>query len=278
MMTESHRQIETQTIEASTTTSSNDDTDALSDSLFFDEQDFIAYQRAIEDILSKNNVLREFKRDEKNLEIIKELMLDDKRKLLPRWGVDAYILSSSSQYRQQPSSSNDTHSITSNTTEDPASIYAKQQLELRREMYINKTGITMTQHKLATTLLSQLADHCARTKQVRPLYVAWEKLLEAGMVPLSRVLSTYLYVLGLDENHRDCNDDDDINSDIRKRDVTAEVAMFHDAIYEPTEKTITLLVKSLVRRGDAVGAEALLDGIDVSLLCLFFLMFMCREY
>jgi len=47
----------------------------------------------------------------------------------------------------------------------------------------------------------------------------------------------------------------------RRRDVAAEVAMLHDALYLPTEKTITLLVKSLVSRGDARGAEALLDGI-----------------
>lgn len=218
--------------------------------LIFDEQDFHAYHQAIEDILSKNNVLREFKRDENSLEIIKALMLDNKRKL-PRWGVDAYILSS----QQRSSLGNDTSNEFVNNTEEAAATYAKQQLEERREMFINQTGITSGQHKLATTLLSQLADHCARTSQPRPLYVAWEKLLEAGMTPLSRVLSTYLYVLGLDED-RGCVDDG-------KRDVTAEVAMFHDAIYEPTEKTITLLVKSLVRRGDAAGAEALLDGIDV---------------
>jgi arginine repressor len=56
---------------------------------------------------------------------------------------------------------------------------------------------------------------------------------------------------------------DEEGNDQLERDVSAEVAMFHDAIYEPTEKTITLLVKSLVRRGDAAGAEALLDNIAV---------------
>jgi len=63
-----------------------------------------------------------------------------------------------------------------------------------------------------------------------------------------------MYVLGLEG-------DDNNNDDPLERDIVAEVAMFHDALYEPTEKTITLLVKSMVAKGDAVGAEALLDGI-----------------
>lgn len=192
----------------------------------FNKQDYDAYQQTIQDILAKTNVLREFKRNEADLEIIKRVVLDEKRKL-PKLELDEFL------------------------TRKPMS-YSKK-LQERREMYLEQTGMTASQHKLATTLLSHLGDHCAKTRNPTPLYVAWDKILEAGMTPMSRVLSTYLYVLGLDEEREESD-----------RDVSAEVAMFHDAIYEPTEKTITLLVKSLVRRGDAAGAEALLDNIPVS--------------
>jgi hypothetical protein len=42
-------------------------------------------------------------------------------------------------------------------------------------------------------------------------------------------------------------------------DLPAEVATFHDLLYEPTEKSISLRVKHLVANGNASAAEALLD-------------------
>eukprot|EP00592_Proboscia_alata_P011396 CAMPEP_0194385956 /NCGR_PEP_ID=MMETSP0174-20130528/83507_1 /TAXON_ID=216777 /ORGANISM="Proboscia alata, Strain PI-D3" /LENGTH=986 /DNA_ID=CAMNT_0039174605 /DNA_START=542 /DNA_END=3499 /DNA_ORIENTATION=- len=41
-------------------------------------------------------------------------------------------------------------------------------------------------------------------------------------------------------------------------DIPGEVATFHDLLYEPTEKSISLRVKGLVRRGEVAEAEALL--------------------
>ena len=231
-------------------TSGVDGTTTTDDTLeSFDEQYFEAYQQAILDIFSKKNVLREFKKNEEDLEIIKTLMIGNKRKL-PQWDIGQFLSKSSSNNGSKLSDANKSNRNTPDS-------YTKQKLQERRSMYLDQTGITEQQQKLATTLLSHLADHCAKTRQPKPLYIAWEKILEAGMTPLSRVLSTYLYVLGLDQD-RDESD----------RDVAAEVAMFHDAIYEPTEKTITLLVKSLVQRGDAAGAEALLDDISVSHNCI----------
>lgn len=213
----------------------------------YDEHDFIAYHQTIEDILSKKNVLREFKRNEADLKIVKALMLNNKR-TLPRWDICQFIMQTTNDATENKASIDREKSVS----------YAKQRLQERRQMYLDQTGITAHQHKLAVTLLSQLGDHCAKTRNPKPLYIAWEKIIEAGMTPMSRVLSTYLYVLSLDEE-----------GDGSDRDLSAEVATFHDAIYEPNEKTITLLVKSLVRRGDATGAEALLDNIAVRfLICL----------
>lgn len=211
----------------------------------FDEQYFEAYRQAIFDIFSKKNVLREFKKNEEDLEIIKELLLGNKR-ILPQLDIGHFLSKSSGDGESKISDANKSY-------DDDSDAFIKQKLQERRDMYLDRTGITVQQQKLATTLLSHLADHCAKTRQPKPLYIAWEKILEGGIAPLSRVLSTYLYVLGLDEDREESD-----------RDIAAEVAMFHDAIYEPTEKTITLLVKSLVQRGDAAGAEALLDDIAVS--------------
>ena len=198
---------------------------------YFDEQQFAAYENAIEEIISKPGVKRDFKKKEEDLIVVKAHLLDKKRKL-PQWDVHQYI-------------------PTKDATEPNK--YTKQKLQERYQVYLNHTNLTAQQHKLSQILLAHLADHCAKNSTPQPLYVAWEKILEAGMAVLSRSLSTYLYVLSLDENNERSSNE---------RDIAAEVAMFHDALYEPTEKTITLLVKSLVSKGDAEGAEELLDSLS----------------
>ena len=141
-------------------------------------------------------------------------------------------------------------------------MHARRRLRERSEAYLEAKGLDARHHKLANTLLGHIADHCAKNSLYGPLHVAWEKVWEAGMSPLSRTLSTYLYVLKSESG----NDDSGGASD-SGRDVVAEVAMFHDAMYEPTEKTTTLLVKLLVGRGDAAGAEALLAKVADGPLC-----------
>ena len=47
-------------------------------------------------------------------------------------------------------------------------------------------------------------------------------------------------------------------------DIPGEVATFHDLLYEPTEKSISLRVKGLVRRGEVAEAEALLLSMSKS--------------
>jgi hypothetical protein len=41
--------------------------------------------------------------------------------------------------------------------------------------------------------------------------------------------------------------------------VPEEVATFNDLMYEPTEQSVTIRIKALVAKGDAHGAESLLD-------------------
>ena len=252
----------------STTTTTTTTFDAAPEP-FFDEKQFASFEHAIESIVAKRNVIRDFKKNEQDLVVVKAHLLDRKRVLLPHntlRGILDHLLSPNELTK---SSSSDSSSNKSNNSaaggggEQSSSSSTKQKLRERSEMYMEQTGLTPAQHKLAAVLLAHLADHCAKNKSPEPLHVAWGKILEAGLTPLSRTLSTYLYVLSLEEEVDDHgSDDDDLSSSSKeKRDIAAEVAMFHDALYEPTEKTITLLVKSLVGRGDAEGAEALLDGI-----------------
>jgi hypothetical protein len=71
---------------------------------------------------------------------------------------------------------------------------------------------------------------------------------ECGMLPRENGLSTYMYALSLDEAFAD---------------VSAEVASLHDLLYEPNEKTITLRIKELIFRNDALGAEKILASLPV---------------
>jgi hypothetical protein len=48
-------------------------------------------------------------------------------------------------------------------------------------------------------------------------------------------------------------------------DFPTELAIFHDLLYKPTEKSVSLRVKRLVLNGDAAAAEKLLDSFPVSL-------------
>ena len=185
----------------------------------FDENHYNAFEEAVCSIVSRRNVMRDFKKKAEDLAVVKQHLLT-RRRVLPA----------------------DTDRFASNLASlDKGTI--KQWLTDRCEMYVKETGLTMQQHKLATVLLAHLADHCARNSSPEPLYVAWDKVIESGMMPLSRTLSTYLYVLG--------NGDYSCSG----RDIAEEVAMLHDCLYEPNEKTTTLLVKSLVSKGDASGAE-----------------------
>ena len=243
---------------------------------YFDNEQFVPYAAAIEEILSKRNVMRDFRKNELDLGVVKQRLLE-RRRILPPWDIDHFVPPMKVTSHEEgdvhddndDQSSNDTEGGNTATASSPPLSYTKLKLRQRSQMFLDTTGITPSQHKLATVLLAHLIDHCAKHSTPAPLYVAWEKVLEAGLVPLSRTLSTYLYVLGLEDNNN--NDDESMEAGTGKeetdgsasqRDIAAEVAMFHDAIYPPTEKTITLLVKSLVSKGDAQGAEALLESIS----------------
>ena len=246
---------------------------------------YTAFINAIDALSTKRNVVRDLRKNASDLITVKEYMFNTKR-VLPRWDVNDYLLPLSyvganinnddlattnngkKVVEEEEGINNyniDTSSTTTTTT--TISLNLKQSIRLRSEQFLSTTNLTSSQYRLASVLIAHLADDCARTSNVDPIYIAWEKILECGMTPLSRTLSTFLYVLGLppSANEDEVEEEEEEVAAVvgrRRRDAIAtEVAMYHDAIYSPTEKTIAILVKSLVARGDAKGAEALLDGI-----------------
>jgi len=50
----------------------------------------------------------------------------------------------------------------------------------------------------------------------------------------------------------------------KETNIPAEVATYHDLLYKPTERSISIRVKALVSKGDAHGAQNLLDFFPVS--------------
>jgi len=170
------------------------------------------------------------------------------------------------------------------------------QLKEQHEGFVGKVEFTPEQEEIAGRAFSTLASQCARNAKTVPLSIAWEKMKEAGMIPsndtlnvclfvtgtmatsgflssalnrsLSKLggrkkLSTVMSILGNDEDKGEGKDEDEEDA----VDFPTELALFHDLLYIPTEKSITLRVKRLVSIGDASGAEELLDSFPVSQFC-----------
>ena len=53
---------------------------------YFDEGRFAAYERAMEEVVAKRNVVRDSKKNEEDITLVKGHLLDARSKLL-RWGV-----------------------------------------------------------------------------------------------------------------------------------------------------------------------------------------------
>ena len=163
------------------------------------------------------------------------------------------------------------------------------QLIEQRNSFVKKSGLSKEQLEIAGRVLDVLASQCARSVKSAPLSIAWEKSKEAGIIPSNDTLNVYLYVntsgllssalssslsviggrkkmsavmsiLGNDGGKDDANTEDEDET----IDFPTELALFHDLLYKPTEKSVSLRVKRFVSNGDAAAAEELLDSFPVS--------------
>ena len=94
--------------------------------------------------------------------------------------------------------------------------------------------------------LGYTADWCAKKKLVVPAAIAWRKLRQTGFVPRENTVSTFLFVFSLLPDNEVANAALD------------DVATFHDACFEPNEKTVFLRIKSLLKSDETQQAENLL--------------------
>lgn len=58
---------------------------------YFDNAQFTPYAVAIEEILSKRNVMRDFRKNELDLTVVKERLLE-RRRILPIWEIDHFLV------------------------------------------------------------------------------------------------------------------------------------------------------------------------------------------
>jgi len=134
-------------------------------------------------------------------------------------------------------------------------------IEAQRATFLSSSGMTLNQHKILLKVLGYVGNRCAKFRNYRPLLIAWDKIKEAGCTPRENVLSTFLYALS-EADGSEVSEDAQVNGgecDSPVAEVIREIATFHDMMYKPTEKTLSLRVKLYVAQGDASGAEGLLD-------------------
>jgi hypothetical protein len=145
----------------------------------------------------------------------------------------------------------------------------------------------ITQH-----LMGSLARYCARRARSSPMVVAWYKVKECGILLPKDTVATFLYVcgtMGMADSIGMMSSgigsslsypDDDrggggggMKNGSRKEEeerflVPEEVATYHDLSSKPTEASISLRIKSLVSKGDARGAESMLEAFKVRDYCV----------
>jgi pentatricopeptide repeat protein len=116
--------------------------------------------------------------------------------------------------------------------------------------------------------LTYMGDVCAKTQMPGPARIAWRKLREIGAIPRENSVSTYLYILSvqlfMDDEISECNRNNWPESSKEYQIEVLDVASFHDLLYSPNEKTLTLRIKALVAMGDAEGAEDVLNSFPAT--------------
>lgn len=124
----------------------------------------------------------------------------------------------------------------------------RDDLKRQKHVVMDQYNFTKSQYELAVRCLVYAGDYCAKRQNPLPVMVAWQKIKQAGISPLENCVSTFMYVLGMDE---------------RCSVVLGEVATVHDLLFPPNEKTVFLRIKSLVSQNDPDSAEAVLASLPV---------------
>jgi pentatricopeptide repeat protein len=188
---------------------------------------FDSYKIAMSDVLSSFRVMQKKDREE-DLESVKRFLFASNRTV----DIDISV-----------NDSNEFH----------------KKIKTQAQNFEHDTKLNLNQRQLALRALSYMGDYCAKKQTSFPLHVAWDKIKEAGLTPRNHALSSYLYILS-----SQIDDSNEVQISYDGSQIPGEVAMFHDFLYEPTENTVSIRIKSFVGQGNAEDAEDLLWGLGAA--------------
>lgn len=180
----------------------------------FDDDSWQAYYELMREVMEKDRVLK--KRSSEEMQLGQDFLLSNRPWMDIPWLVDS--------------------------DDDNTRAGMKEQ----KQRFLDATGLPILQYDYAMRCLTYAGDFCAKRKLSAPVAVAWHKMKESGMIPRENCVSTFMYILGLDDTMSD---------------TCLEVATFHDLLFPPNEKTGYLRIKFLIAKGDAAGAEHILSSI-----------------
>jgi pentatricopeptide repeat protein len=140
-------------------------------------------------------------------------------------------------------------------------VTCRDRIEEQRRVFLQQSNLTVPAHDYLGRCLVYMADFCAKKQHPGPCLPAWYKLRECGLAPRENAVSTYLYVLSIDDDPAavamgSAAADNSLHR--QQREACLDVAVFHDMLYKPSEKTITLRIKALISKGEAAAAEQIL--------------------
>jgi len=172
----------------------------------------------------------------------------------------------------------------------------RNELNIQRQVFLETIPLNEKQYTQASIALHLIGNMCAKRARSLPLDVAWEKMKEAGMCFDKVALNSYLYsctvyvgrrksgpytsgsgdsildMLGSAPSRTSAPKLADDKDEEYVVNLPEEVATFHDLLYEPSEESVTIRIKALVAKGNASGAEALLDRFVVRESCRIMLL------
>jgi len=217
--------------DANTVTTDNNQNEQLP----YNKELFNQYATVMEEVLQSRRVLRNIK--EEDIQMVSKYLLQNK----------------------QYSSTTTTTNYSQMTEGELRSNIAKS-----KDTYLTQTQLTPAQYKLALMALTYMGDYCAKKRVSIPLLVAWYIVKDGGMILRDKAYGTYLYVLSsIDHNNNGVSAAPLKGEEEEERTrVAEEVATIHDILFQPDEKTLSVRVKNMVKRGDEHGAMELLSSVS----------------
>ncbi len=215
----------------------------------FDKAVWKAYESTMEDIMAQRRVIK--KCDDESVSKCRTFLLSYEQHLSPVPDIMEIVGSSHGNKRETLVSS------------------LREQAERFRQVF----NFTNAEVEYINRCLVYMGDACAKIQSRKSrnsdkdpnldtddvidprlsIAMAWHKLKEMGYVIRENSMSTYMYILS---NRGDDNNEIDAFVD----DALLEVVTCHDTIYEPSEKTVTIRLKSLIARGKIDEAEDMFNA------------------